>query len=381
MTDIKSWPVKLSLFAMGIGAAGMLLIKPIIVGGLIDSFGYSPRQAGFVAGIEMAGVGLGTLIVVLFGGRWNGRWIAAGGALIGLLASIGPTCWSLFPLVLGFRLCAGIGCGVLVSVVIAAIAVSRDPDRCFSLYYMTSALAASLFFPFATLLVSKGGVRAAYFFVAVLLLPVFALLRQVPVVRDPSGAGATGPQSFPVGWAAVSLSASVLYWMGTGAVWAFIERIGVASGLSEARVGAILAASQITFVLGALAASLLHTRIGRALPAVTGVLLSLVALALIRFNEAGFGAGVLLYTFAWMFFFPYLTGIMAAQDASGRVAVLGVPSQTLGLAVGPAIAGSLIEGADFAPVLLLAAVLYGIAIVVLLPALLRKAVPLQAAEA
>jgi predicted MFS family arabinose efflux permease len=368
--DVDRLPVKLALFVMGIGAAGMLLVKPVIVGGLIDSFGYTPREAGLVAGIEMAGVGLGTLTVVLAGDRWNGRAIAATGAAIGLVGSIGPSLWSGFALVMACRLLAGLGCGVLVSVVISALAVTRDPDRSFSLYYMASAAAGALFFPTATALVGAFGVRGAYLFVAALLLPVYALLGSVPVRRAARRHGSV--ERFPIGPAAVSLSASVIYWIGTGAVWAFIERIGVAAGLAEATIGAILAASQITFVLGAFSASLLHTRIGRAIPAAAGVLLSILALGLIRVatNGPGFGAGVLLFTFGWMFFFPYLTGTMAAQDASGRIAVLGVPSQTLGLALGPAIAGFLIRGSDYGTVILFGGAAYLVAILVLLPALL-----------
>jgi len=370
--DIDRLAVKLSLFAIGIGSAGMLLIKPVVVGGLIDTFGYTPRAAGMVAGIEMAGVGIGTLIIVLFGSKWNGRAIAVVGATIGVAASIGPTLWSGFAVVLAFRLCAGIGCGVLASVVIAAIASTRDPDRSFSLYYMTAALTAALLFPTATALVAAFGVRAAYIFLSVLLLPVFAMLNMIPNLRATKRTFASVGESFPFGKAAISLSASVIYWIGTGATWAFIERIGVSSGVAEAQVGGILASSQATFVLGALSASILYTRIGRTIPAVGCVLLSLLALGIIRFapGEIGFAAGVLLFTFAWMFFFPYMSGTMAAQDHAGRIAVLGVPSQTLGLALGPTIAGYLVRGADYHAVVLFSASAYAISIMVFLPALL-----------
>ena len=369
--DVDRLGVKLALFLMGIGAAGMLLVKPVIVGGLIDTYGYSPRQAGLVAGIEMAGVGIGTLIVVVLGASWNGRAVAVAGAAIGIAGSIGPVLSSAFAIVMASRLLAGIGCGVLVSVIIAALAVTRDPDRSFSLYYMASALAGSIFFPIATALVGAFGVRGAYLFVAALLLPVFLLRSRVPAHRRTKHRAATAGGRFPFGRAAISLSASVIYWIGTGSVWAFIERIGVAGGLSETRIGTVLASSQVTFVLGALAASVLHTRIGRAVPAAAGVVLSILALGIIRFaaGELAFGAGVLLFTFAWMFFFPYLTGTMAAQDPGGRIAVLGVPSQTLGLALGPAIAGYLITGSDYGTVIIFGGAAYLAAIVILMPAL------------
>jgi predicted MFS family arabinose efflux permease len=364
--------IKLALFIMGIGAAGMLMIKPLLVGGLIDSFHYTPRAAGLVAGIEMAGVGIGTLLVVLFGARWRNRMVAATGAAIGIAASIGPSLWTGFAAMAAIRFGAGIGAGVLVSVVIAAIALSRDPDRWFSLYYMASALAGTALFPLAAALIGAHGVRSGYLFLALLLLPVFPLLSLVPREKAAPRAELREGGRFPYGPAAISLSASVIYWIGSGAVWSFFERIGVAHGLTEQRIGNILALSEATFVLGALSASLLHTRIGRVIPATAGVLISLLSLALLHYarGEAGFVAGALLFTFGWMFFFPYLSGAMAAQDARGRVAVLGVPSQTLGLSLGPAIAGFLVSGTDYRRVLLLCAIAQVAAIIILVPALI-----------
>jgi MFS transporter, DHA1 family, inner membrane transport protein len=370
--DVDSWAVKIPLFLIGIAAAAMLIIKPVIVGGLMDSFAYSPREAGFVAGVEMAGVGLGTLIVVLFGKEWTGRRIVAVGAMIAILSSIGPSIWSDFLIVFIFRLCAGLGAGILISAIIGALAVTRDPDRTFSLYYMASCIAGAFLFPAGTALTAAHGVRAAYILLAVLLIPVFLMLRQVPLRRTKARSAETLDRPFPFRPAAISLSASVIYWIGTGAIWAFIERMGVADGLPEAEIGAILASSQITFALGALSASLLHTRIGRAIPAVTGALLSIVAAGIIHMthSESGYAAGVLLYTFAWMFFFPYMTGTMAAQDDAGRIAVLGVPSQTIGLAIGPSIAGYLVGDGNYGAVILFGAACYVVTIIVFLPALI-----------
>ena len=75
----KAWTMKkpfdlsyaitlIAIFVTGIASAGMLLFKPLIVGALIDDYHFSPAQSGFVAGIEMAGIGLSSFTVAALGG-------------------------------------------------------------------------------------------------------------------------------------------------------------------------------------------------------------------------------------------------------------------------------------------------------------------------
>lgn len=368
--DVNRTSTKLALFTMLFGGAGMLNLKPVIVGGLIESFGFSARQAGLVAGTEMAGVGIGVLVAVLIGTARNGRKLALAGAFIAMLASLGPDLWRDFPLVLSFRLVAGIGCGMLVSSLIAALAITSNPERTFGINYVFGYFANAALYPVAMALMAAHGVRAVYFLVALLILPVFVLIRSVPVSADGNRA-AVARAPLPIARTAMCLAGTAIYFAGIGGVWAFIERIGMARSIEPAQIGRILSISQIAFVAGAGGAALLGQRWGRAIPIALSLPISLLALFTIQSSQdaTAFAVGMFLFALAWMFFFPFLSGLASVQDLEGRVAVLNVPAQTFGLAVGPAVAGFLVVEEDYSRVLMLGAACLTVACLVLMPVL------------
>lgn len=60
-----------ALFWIGFACAASITVGPLIVGGLIEGYHYSPRDAGFVAGIETLGIGVGSFLVSSMGARWG----------------------------------------------------------------------------------------------------------------------------------------------------------------------------------------------------------------------------------------------------------------------------------------------------------------------
>jgi hypothetical protein len=75
-----------AVFLTGLASAGLLILKPLIVGALIDDYHFTPPEAGFVAGIEMAGIGIAAFIVAAFGGGWNRKHVILIGATLGGLS-------------------------------------------------------------------------------------------------------------------------------------------------------------------------------------------------------------------------------------------------------------------------------------------------------
>ena len=54
--------------------------------------------------------------------------------------------------------------------------------------------------------------------------------------------------------------------------------------------------------------------------------------------------------FYWNFLLPLVLGLLAQVDASGRGSVLGGTMSSLGAAIGPLLAGLLIQGTNYQPV-------------------------------
>ena len=52
--------------------------------------------------------------------------------------------------------------------------------------------------------------------------------------------------------------------------------------------------------------------------------------------------------FVWLMFFPYLMGIVSELDPIGRLAGVGYALQSVGFAIGPALAALMIPGGGYA---------------------------------
>lgn len=331
------------IFLTGIASAGLLAIKPLIVGALIDDYAFSPSEAGFVTGIEMAGIGIASFIAALMGGRWNRRFVIVTGATLGILGSVIPALTDTYGPVLLTRLVAGFGCGLIAANVLSVIGTTRDPDRIFGFYYMTTYAGMALMVPGGMWAITQAGASGSYIFLAVILAAVYGLVLRIP--GTPGGFRSTGRSqslsSFPFLTGGLSLMVSLVFWMGVGTIWAFVERIGLEAGIDRLMIGGVLSIGPFASIAGALTASILHTRFGRAPILVAAIALAILGAALIGFGGTGttYTAGFLIFSYVWPLFLAYLGGAMAAVDPLGRVVAMSVASQTVGMAIGPAIGG------------------------------------------
>jgi MFS family permease len=184
-------------------------------------------------------------------------------------------------------------------------------------------------------------------------VPLLALLSTDLVTRG-AESDAHPPSRAAAAW--IALAAMALFSLNLGALWTYVERMGVGTGLSSARTGSILAAALALSVLGALGASWLGDRWGRRAPLALAMLAQLVSLVLLmRTDAASYALGAVVYSLAWAFAVPYLYSLVAGLDESGRSIVLAPAAQAVGAALGPAIAASLLSGTAYAPVSAVAA--------------------------
>jgi MFS family permease len=343
-----------AIFYTGLTCSALVVVKPLIVGALIDQYHFSPKQAGFVAGIEMLGIGVAAFLVGILGPSWRRRAVVRCGAALGIVGSAAPFVAGLFPAVLALRLLAGLGCGLIAGVVLSTIGMTRDPDRTFGLYFVTIYLAAALLFPLSSLVIHWMGADGGYLLLAALLASALATAWVFPDTALKVPVKADGNRlAFPLGGALLSLSVSTAFWIGLGAFVAFSERLALDRGITGAQVAGVLASAQLASITGAFTASLLHTRIGRAIPTLAAMGFALAGFVLLRGTSGliGFAVAVLLIYYAWPLFLAYLNGTMSVQDRAGRIVALSVTSQTIGMAIGPAIAGVLVSRHGYSSVI------------------------------
>jgi len=185
-------------------------------------------------------------------------------------------------------------------------------------------------------------------FVVVLAL-VFALgLLLVPKLpeRVAEGAHASTPTrslgTAPLdAW--LALATMVAFNVGGVAVWVFLGKLAVHAGLDVREGSNVIAAGLFVGIFGSIGAAALAGQSKRIWPQVTSgiaFLGSVPALAAAS-GLVQFTAAVFVFNVAWNFFMPFVMGLLATRDDTGRLAALIPGTNMLGGIVGPPLAGSL----------------------------------------
>jgi len=344
--------------AIGLSVAGVAAfsVLPVMVGILTDSHGLGASLAGYVASADLAGFALTALAAAFWVVRC--RWRRA--AIVGLSALVIGNLLSLgtpgFAQLLIARLLAGIGAGTVYSVAMSTLARCRDTDRAFGLM-----IAAQVIFQVIALfvlprLVAVWGPSALFLTLGGVSVLASVGITQLPDFIEGSSEPPTTMLATRSAW--LALAGVALFTLNLGALWTYIERMGVSAGLSSPQVGSMLAAALAISVLGALGASRLGDRFGRRLPLVVAMAGQLVALVLMTENASAvaFAIGATLYSLAWAFAMPYFYGFVASHDPGGRLIVLAPAVQAIGVSLGPLLAASMLRGDPYLLVNCLAAV-------------------------
>jgi len=155
----------------------------------------------------------------------------------------------------------------------------------------------------------------------------------------------------PYIWGA--LAATLVFFSGASAIWAFIERIGAQRDFESAALGVLLSVTLICALIGSLLAAALGGKFGNVKPFIAGAALSLVALLLLSSPQSFnvYAAGTCLQTFVIGFLLPFAITEVADLDVDGRYIVLTVPAIGIGAMAGPGVAGVLSQSGDFGSLL------------------------------
>jgi len=347
-----------ALIATGtVCATASLVISalPAIVNALTSAGLFDPAKAGYVVAVDLAGQVAGTLLFMSQSRRLP--WSAS--LSIGLTLMVIGNLLSCFtpstPVLIATRLVAGIGAGIARSACFAVFARARNPARAVALLVaaqivtMSGAFAA---FPWVTRAVGWVG---PYLSLSVLGLLMFATAPWWPRQFRLHHAA---PISLLFGRSgAVCLAATFLYFLAQAGVWAFIQAIGSAVGESSAFISSALAFVAIPGIAASLLASVVSVRVSIPRALIVGLCLTLAALYLLTIDAGSwiFGLGLGLFYFAWCGTVPFQFASAAASDRSGNTASAFPAADGLGLAAGPAVAGTMLVEHGTLTVIILAA--------------------------
>ena len=337
-------------------ASVVYMVAPLIIGGAMESGGLNAGAAGGILAAYFSGF----TSVAASGFLWVHRFPARSAAIPSLiLIAAGLACAAistgLAALVASMAI-AGAGAGACYVISVALISATEEPDRNFGFALASQlVLGGILLFTIPAAVAPNWGFSGSLALISasvLLIIMVTPWIRQRPagqprVLTDAASAAPIYP--------AIGGTIGLFIWFaGLSAMWGFLERIGAGGDLDPVSIGTVLSLSIIPGMVGALAAAAIGDRFGRRLPHVcSAVIILLAAIVLGQGVSLGsYALAVTLVVLGWNFWLAYLLGALASADTSGRFSALYTAALGLGAATGPVVAGLLVTGASFTPVLL-----------------------------
>jgi len=171
-----------------LGPAAIILM-PMIVGGLIDSYGFSEQDAANIAALE----GMGLVVSSVLAALWIRRisWVRAlffAFLAYAVLNVVSANLDAVTPL-LATRFVTGLAGGSLFAVSVAALGDNREPDRAFGLGQAVQGVMMLAAFLASPYLMQAWNVSALYYLLAAASILMLLTLLWFPSGRHPLRAG------------------------------------------------------------------------------------------------------------------------------------------------------------------------------------------------
>ncbi len=355
-------PKGLLIGGIAAGVAGVMadLLSPLYATSFHRGFGLSNTQAGL-----LVTAALGTMAIVEFGlahsiAQRSLKAVATWGIGISVVALLyisevsGQGFWSLFAGMVGL----GLGCGLTFVAGNAALSYANNSERAFGLL-------STWYMVFVFIMMSTNPVLRQMYpivlpyaaMVAVQLLCLGLIWWKLPDTRVIAAQrqrepGAPQAHSDLTLFSALPLLLGLavsLSQLSVAGLWTFAEELGTGSGLSAQTTASFLGFSQLIGLLGTMAPWLLGRWLGRGALGAAGLLLcaaGLMLVALVRSPEAYIGGNLAVNLGYWVIL-PLAMSVAADLDPnSGRLVAFILGLSSIGLALGPTLAGPLLGGDD-----------------------------------
>jgi predicted MFS family arabinose efflux permease len=340
----------------------LLLVAPAVAAQLGGPMGLSASQIGTYFFVELGAFSLATVPSYLWLGRVDARRVAGWATAVFCIGNlITALVMPGFIALLALRAVTALGGGTLMVLCMTSAATSGDRDRVYGLWVVGQLVAGALGLFLLPHLFDAFGLRALYVTLALLALCAAPLIRGFdPALggkrhqRDPhdprdehnehtARVAAGNPSG--IANAAFAVAGVLAFYLAIGGVWTFASEAASLAGLDASRSGSVLAIASVMGIAGAGTASLIGGRLARRVMLVAGYGLLFVALAGLSV-DSGIGTymtAIFAFKFAWTFVLPFILAAAANKDHSGRLIaslnfVIGA-----GLAMGPLIAGVLLD--------------------------------------
>ena len=323
------------------------IVQPLLVGVYVDQLGIGLSTAGYLSAAELVGLTVAALLVahkVRTLSLRSTAVVACGAFILAHLACL--LAGDAITMAL-CRIASGCASGVALATSSAMAARTTQPDRVFALAFAGVTAYGTAFFMTVPALMQIHGYVIVFMAQALLgaMVACGVLLlgssRDVPAQAVPTAANDANPATAARSRDSVRiLACGFLLYVGHAAIWTYEERMGTRIALTPAEIGTALSIASIAGLLGALVAAGIGTRLGRSLPQIVALMLSVAAALLIvnSGSEFEYTLAACLIAASWFYGLPYLAGLASAIDPAGQRAAELQAVMNIGYATGPLLA-------------------------------------------
>lgn len=347
--DVNSKASVLSAVALGTLGVLSFIVQPALVQGFVTHLGLTEPQAVNLAGLEMLGVALSTIMLALprITIDWHRSLIV--GLVLAVVGNVASAAMAGSEFLWIARLVAGLGHGAIISLSFTFVGLTARVDRNVAWY-----LVALLTYGAAGLWLMSGlldhiGIAGLFLLFAALVATGFATVRHVPRSSAARAEPSTSARQLATGLLGIGLVGVLSYNMAQGIAWAILFLVGTDAGLPEQDVAQALFVSQIFAIFGALGSVFLAERLGRWMPVAVGIFAGAACIALLLDRPAlpTFLVAVCGFNLLWNFVLPFILGAVSDFDEPGRMMGPAISMQMIGLGGGPLLAAQLIGGGTY----------------------------------
>ncbi len=355
--------------------SGILFI-PLWVSASVEQFGISESFAGRVAAVQHSFVAIVSIGLIKFIAKWNSRRTFLFGLATLLVANVLPILIPDISTLIVSRALSGTGEGISLAVMHRLIAQHGKPDRLFGIMNFGVTLFAIVAYPLISPLIDTQGVNPVF------LAAAGAAVVGVPFAWWMSAPASEGKEATPAPSAAavrlgrtglVALGALAIFYIGEGALWTYLVRIGLGTGAGMEAIGNTLSTALLFGLLGTIIIGWMGVRFGRAIPLIGSLVgLCVVALFMAHVSDAAtFIKITYFFYFVFIFTVTYSSGLLAAIDPTGAVVSAAPGARSMGNVVGPIVASFAVLPGHYTYLGWTAFVFYAISMLLFLPLALK----------
>ncbi|MGV8075028.1 MAG: MFS transporter [Syntrophobacteraceae bacterium] len=338
---------------VGIVGSHTNAVMPAIIGTLSSRGGIAIALVGLIASLELVGLAVAVVSLATFVNHVRQTRIARCGSVLLLASNIASVFWQSYFALLIFRFFAGVGAGLVLGLassllVSGRFAKSTSPQRMFGIFYSFHILLSFLAYQVWSYIERLQGARGPFLWLS--LVAVMCVLASFQLSEDSVRHRKSTDHDHEISfvWWGVALIGIFLFNAAGNCLWSQVIGLGIYKGVRAEDLHKILSFVVLSQLFAMIISAWIGSNLGPRKPIILGGGALFIGMLSVVMSHTRFvfTASLFVFIFFWSLVTPFVMGSSSILDPKGRLAGLSVAALYGGLAVAPAIAGSLLKTAS-----------------------------------